>query len=289
MIRTILLTALAPIVWGSVYLVTTEFLPPGRPLLAGALRALPIGVLIVAAYWRLPSGLWWWRANVLGQLHIGIFFALLFFAAYRLPGGIAATVVAMQPLFVALIAWVLLAQKPSLLTIAAALSGIAGVGLIVLRPEAALDGWGIAAAFGAAISMAAGTVYARHWPSPAPLLLSTGWQLVAGGAVLFALAWMFEGLPSSLSAKNLAGFLYLAVIATGLAFWVWFHGIRVVGVSVSFLILLSPVAALLLGTLVLDERLNAIQIVGIVIVFASVAAGQWDSYARARKASNGDA
>jgi len=43
---------------------------------------------------RLPRGSWWWRAAVLGLLNFGAFFPLLFFAAYRLPGGVAATEVA---------------------------------------------------------------------------------------------------------------------------------------------------------------------------------------------------
>jgi len=274
-------------VWGSVYLVTTEFLPPGRPLLAGALRALPVGLLIVAAYRRLPQGAWWWRANLLGQLNIGVFFALLFFAAYRLPGGIAAIIIAMQPLFVALLAWALLAHRPSLITVGAALSGIAGVGLIVLKPQAVLDAWGIAAAFGAALCMAAGTVYASRWPSPVPLLLSTGWQLVAGGLLLIVLAWALEGLPASLSARNIGGLIYLGVAATGLAYLLWFRGIQKLGVSVSFLVLLSPTTALLLGFCVRDERLSAAQFVGVAIVVASVAAGQWEGARRARLALPG--
>lgn len=246
-----------------------------------------MGLLIVAAYRRLPAGDWWRRAFVLGQLNIGLFFALLFVAAYRLPGGVAATIVAMQPLYVALLAWGLLRHRPSLVTLAAALSGIAGVGMVVLGPAAAFDAWGVLAAFGAALSMAAGTVYASRWPSPVPLLLSTGWQLVAGGILLLLLAWALEGFPSALSARNLAGFAYLGVIATGFAFWVWFHGVRSVGVSVSFLVLLSPVTAILLGTLLAGERLGALQIAGIALVFASVAAGQWAGVRRARPALPG--
>jgi probable blue pigment (indigoidine) exporter len=216
-----------------------------------------------------------------------VFFALLFFAAYRLPGGIAATLIAMQPLFVALLGWTLHGHRPSLLTVGAALSGIAGVGLIVLRPEAALDAWGIAAAFGAALCMAVGTVYASRWPSPVPLLLSTGWQLVAGGLLLTVLALSLEGLPSTLSAGNIGGFVYLGVVATGLAYLLWFRGIQQLGVSVSFLVLLSPTAALLLGFFVRDERLGAVQLLGVAIVVASVAAGQWDGTRRARQASAG--
>jgi len=285
--RILLVTALAPIVWGTVYFVTTEFFPPDRPFLVGALRALPIGLLIVAAYRQLPSRQWWWRASVLGFLNIGLFFALLFFAAYRLPGGIAATVIAMQPLFVALLAWKLLAQKLSMVTVGAALSGIAGVGLIVLEPDAALDNWGLVASLGAAVSMAAGTVFARRWPSPVPLLLLTGWQLVAGGLLLGALAWFVEGMPPALTVRNGIGVLYLAVVATGLAFVLWFRGIKLLGVSVSFLVLLSPVAAITLGSFVLDERLGPIQIVGIVVVIASIAAGQWDSQRLARRVAGG--
>lgn len=286
MIRTVLVTALAPIVWGTVYFVTTEFFPSDRPFLVGALRALPIGLLIVAAYRQLPSGLWWWRAGVLGFLNIGLFFALLFFAAYRLPGGIAATVVAMQPLFVALLAWNVLAQKPTIVTVGAALSGIAGVGLIVLEPDAALDAWGLIASLGAALSMAAGTVFARRWPSPVALLLSTGWQLVAGGLLLGALAWIVEGMPPAFTVRNGVGILYLAVVATGLAYLLWFRGVKQLGVSVSFLILLSPVAAITLGSFVLDERLGQIQIAGIIVVIASIAAGQWDSQRAAPAASS---
>ena len=43
----LLLTALAPLIWGSTYLVTTEFLPPERPLTAAVLRVLPAGVLLL--------------------------------------------------------------------------------------------------------------------------------------------------------------------------------------------------------------------------------------------------
>ena len=87
---TLLLTALAPLAWGTTYLVTTELLPPGHPLFAGLMRALPAGLLAIAIGRRLPRGGWWLKAAVLGILNIGAFFPLLFLAAERLPGGVAA-------------------------------------------------------------------------------------------------------------------------------------------------------------------------------------------------------
>lgn len=47
-IMVILATALAPLIWGSTYLVTTEFLPPDRPFTAALLRVLPAGLLLLA-------------------------------------------------------------------------------------------------------------------------------------------------------------------------------------------------------------------------------------------------
>ena len=75
--RLVAITALAPLSWGTSYLVTSELLPPSRPLLAAVLRALPAGLLLLALTRTLPRGAWWWKAPVLGGLNIGVFFALL--------------------------------------------------------------------------------------------------------------------------------------------------------------------------------------------------------------------
>ncbi len=135
----LLLTALTPMVWGSTYLVTTEFLPSDRPLLAGALRALPIGLLLALFYRKLPRGPSLWHVSVLGFFNIGLFFAFLFLGAYRLPGGVAATLGAVGPLFVAGLAWLWLGQKPSAVTVLAGVGGVVGVGFLVLGEDAALD------------------------------------------------------------------------------------------------------------------------------------------------------
>jgi probable blue pigment (indigoidine) exporter len=57
---------------------------------------------------RLPLRAEWWKLIVIGILNIGAFQALLFIAAYRLPGGLAAVIGAIQPLLVMLLAWVLI-------------------------------------------------------------------------------------------------------------------------------------------------------------------------------------
>ena len=106
----LLVTAIAPIIWGSTYLITTEYLPAGYPLTVAMLRALPVGLLLLLVVRQLPSGIWWLKILVLGALNFSIFWWMLFVAAYRLPGGVAATVGAIQPLLVIILARQLLGK-----------------------------------------------------------------------------------------------------------------------------------------------------------------------------------
>ncbi|MEV4744703.1 EamA family transporter [Streptomyces sp. NPDC049555] len=275
-LATLLLTALAPAVWGTTYVVTTEFLPPGRPLLAAVVRALPAGLVLVAVTRRLPRGSWWWRAAVLGPLNIGAFFALLFVAAYRLPGGVAATVGAVQPLLAAGLSAGLLGERLSLRTLLAGAAGVAGVSLLVLRADARLDALGVAAALGGAVVMATGVVLSKRWASPAPLLATTGWQLVAGGVLLLPVALLVEGPPpASLTGGNLAGYAYLAVVGSALAYALWFRGIRALpATDVTFLGLLSPVVATTVGWLALGQDLAPAQVLGGLVVLGSLVVAQ---------------
>lgn len=278
--RTLALTALAPAAWGTTYAVTTELLPPGRPLLAAALRALPAGLVLVAATRALPTGGWWWRTVVLATLNFTIFFALLFTAAYRLPGGVAATVGAIQPLLVVGLATVALGERPDLRRIVAALTGVAGVALLVLDGGAQLDLLGVIAALVGAASMATGTVLVQRWGRPTSPIGFAGCQLTAGGLMLLPLALLLEGAPGELELKNVGGYLYLGTIGGAIAYSLWFRGIGELGARrATFLSLLSPVVATAVG-FALGESLTAWQLGGAVLVLTSIIAAQPTATAR---------
>jgi probable blue pigment (indigoidine) exporter len=275
MFRTALVTALAPALWGTTYVVTTGFLPADRPMLAAAIRVMPVGILLVMWSRRRPSGGWWWRSAVLGTLNFGIFQALLFVAAYRLPGGVAATAGAIQPLVVAAFAAVLLGERFRTLTAVSAAAGIVGVGLLVLTPQAAVDPVGVAAALGGTVSMAAGIVLTKRWGRPAGLMTVTGWQLVAGGLLLVPASLLLEGLPPAFTGRNWAGAVWLGLVGTGLAYGLWFRGIeRLTAGSVSFLVLLSPLVATVLGWIALDQSLSAGQLAGAALIAIAVLPAQ---------------
>ncbi|HET9171648.1 MAG TPA: EamA family transporter [Actinospica sp.] len=275
--RLTLATAVAPLTWGSTYAVTTQWLPAGEPLVTGAVRALPAGLLLLLATRSLPRGAWWWRAAVLGTLNIGAFFALLFVAAYRLPGGMAAVLGAIQPLIVAGLSIPVLRQRPSRLTLLAGAVGVGGVALVVLQAVTRPDPIGVAAGLGGAVAMAAGIVLGKRWgrPEGVSVIAFTGWQLTFGGLLLAPAALIFEGLPGHPTAVNLGGYLYLALINTLLAYWLWFRGTAALApTALSFLSLLSPVGAAVIGWLALGQHLSPLQLAGLVLALGGTVLGQ---------------
>lgn len=267
----LLLTATAPAIWGSTYVVTTLMLPQGYPLTVAMLRALPAGLLLLLAVRQIPHGIWWLRSAILGALNFSIFWALLFVAAYRLPGGVAATLGAIQPLIVILLARALLGTPVRGLAVLAALAGIGGVALLVLGPKAALDPVGVAAGLASAASMALGTVLSRRWQPPVSALAFTSWQLTAGGALLLPVALLAEPALPPVTTLNVLGIAYLGLVGAALTYVIWFRGLaRLEPAVVSSLGFLSPVSAVLLGWALLDQRLSAAQMAGMVIVVGSV-------------------
>ncbi|GFZ90940.1 ABC transporter permease [Elstera cyanobacteriorum] len=275
------LTALAPAIWGSTYLVTTELPPPGYPLTLSLLRALPAGLLLLLLVRQLPTGLWWNRVFLLGALNFSIFWALLFVAAYRLPGGVAATVGAVQPLIVVGLERLFFNAPIRRVSVIVGLAGIAGVALLVLTPKAGLDPIGVAAGLGGAVSMACGTVLTRYWRPPVSALTVTAWQLTAGGLLLLPVALLLEPSLPMPSLKNLAGFAYLGLIGAALTYILWFRGIGTLRPSlVAPLGFLSPLMAVLLGWGVLGQSLTPAQLGGVAIVLGSV----WLNQRAAQKA-----
>lgn len=264
-------TAAVPVVWGSTYIVTTAFLPGFSPIAVAMLRALPAGLLLLLFARRLPTGVWWARMFVLGALNISIFLSMLFVAAYRLPGGVAATVGACQPLIVIFLAAALLGSPLRKLSIVAAVAGIGGVALLVLTPHAALDGIGVAAGLVGAASMALGNVLTRKWQPPVSLLTFTAWQLTAGGLLLVPVVLVFAPAVPVPTAANLFGLAWLGLIGAALAYVLWFRGIaRLDSAVVSSLLFLSPLTAMLLGWAFLDQSLSGVQVAGVGCVLGSI-------------------
>lgn len=273
--RAALITAVAPLAWGTTYLTTEHLLPPDRPLFAALMRALPAGLVLLAVRRELPRGDWWWKAVVLGICNIGLFFPLVFLSAYHLPGGLAATVQATSPLAVMALAWPLIRERPAAVRVGAAMVGLAGVALLVLRNPGGIDAVGLAAAFGSVVVSGLGFVLVKKWQAPTGMLTVVSWQLVVGGLVLLPVALLVEGAPPTIDVHAAAGFLWLGGVGTALAYTCWFHGLsRMPAGAVSLIGLLNPVVGTTLGVLVAGEVFGWAQALGMALVIVGVLAGQ---------------
>jgi probable blue pigment (indigoidine) exporter len=271
----LLLTALAPAIWGSSYIVTTQLLPEHSAMTVAFLRALPAGLLLLLIVRQLPPLNWVGKIFILGALNFSIFWAMLFISAYRLPGGVAATLGAAQPLIVVFLSGFVLQTQILGSQILAAMLGIAGVALLLLTPAAQLDTVGILAGLGGAASMAAGVVLTRKWQPPVPPLTFTAWQMTAGGLLLLPVAvWITPEIPSFTPA-NLFGLAYLGLIGGAVTYVLWFRGIaRIDPASISILGVFSPLSAVALGWVFMGETLSLTQGFGAVLALFSVWLGQ---------------
>lgn len=283
--RWVALTAVAPLSWGATYWVTGQALPPD-PLWGGVLRALPAGLVLLALplhpRGRGLRGAWWWRAAVLGTLVNGAFFSLVYASAQLLPSSVAATATGMSPLVVLALSWPLLAQRPRLASVAAALVGLLGVVLLVGAATSGLEPLGVSAAVTGVVVFAVGTVLSQRWSrrataagevAPAPLTMAA-WQLSLSGLLLAPAAAVVEGAPPPLDGAAVLALAFVSLVATSLAFAAWFAGLaRLDASAVAVVGLLNPVAGVVLGTALAGEHLAVLQWTGLVLVGAGVLLG----------------
>ena len=277
-VRTAMITLLAPISWGTTYVTITELLPQERPFLVASLRVVPAGIVLVSisaltTHWW-PTGKQWTHTALLALFNFGVFFPLLVTAIYRLPGGVAAAIGGIQPLLVATISVLFGVSRPRQRDLIIGTLAALGVALVVLGPNASIDPIGVTAAIGANISFSVGVVLTKKLPTPNDRIGSTGWQLLLSATVLVPLAALTEGRPSALTGSNLIGFAYLSLLATGVAFVLWFNGIRRLPTQAPPLLgLAAPITGAALGWAILNEDLTAIQITGFVITISAITYG----------------
>lgn len=273
--RWVLICAIAPVSWGATYFVTRHFLPDGAPLWSAALRALPAGVILLAVARRLPSGSWWWRSLVLGLLNFGAFFVLVYLAAQLLPTSVAASVMALAPVALSMLAIPLLRQRPTAYMLIGAVLGVVGVGLLVGLGASRIDPLGVAISLMALLLSSLGAILATKWRDDLPLVATTSWQLVAGGLMLLVAAIVVEGAPPAMTSTNVLAYGAISLVATAIAFLCWFAGLRHLPAgTVGIIGLLNPVTGVLLGVLLAAESLASAQWWGLALVAAALVLGR---------------
>jgi probable blue pigment (indigoidine) exporter len=271
--KDILLTMLAPMLWGSTYIITSTLIPINRPIFVALMRGLPIGLILLLYFRQFPKGSWLLKAIILGTLNIGGFFLFLFISAYRLPGGIASIIGSVQPIFIIFFSWILLKENPNKNSFIVVFMTIVGLSLLLLKQTAVIDIIGVMSALTGSIVMALGVVLTKYWgrPEGVHIMAFTSWQLFFGSLILIPITFLVEGGIPILNSTNILGLVILGVFNTGLGYYLWFRGIsKLSPAKVSFLGPVNPLTAFSLGFIFLNQTISPMQILGVLIILFSI-------------------
>ncbi len=272
------------VVWGSTYLAIRFAIDTLPPFLMAGVRFLIAGAVLFG-FARLRGAPWpsWaqWRSAALigGMLLLGGNGGVVW-AERTVPSGIAALLVASEPLWIVLLDW--LPPRPARPTGRVLLGlgvGFAGVALLIAPWEAggtAVDPVGAIVIVLAALSWAAGSLYSRRAELPASPLASTGTQMLTGG-VLLTLTGLGAGEaasfdPAAVSLGSVAALAYLIVFGSLVAFtaYVWLMR-HVAAPKVATYAYVNPVIAVLLGWLLAGEPIGARTLVAAAVIVGAVA------------------
>jgi drug/metabolite transporter (DMT)-like permease len=281
-------------VWGSTYLAIAYVVETLPPFLAAGVRFVVAGALILgyllahdrwrarsrgAAELRRPRLVEWRTALIVGTLLLLGGNGMVMIAEQTVPSGIAAVIIATVPIWMSVFDAALTRRPPSLLAVSGLLVGLVGVVILLLPTDgtASLDPLGIGVLVLAAISWAAGSLYARHGPMPRNHLVGTGMQQVAGGGALLVAALLAGDFgqfdAASVSTASWLGLVYLIGFGSLLGFtaYVWLLNHVPVTTAATYGYV-NPVVAVGLGMLFRDEQLSLRTLIAAVLIIGAVVA-----------------
>lgn len=275
------------LIWGSTYLAikyALETLPPflmtgGRFLIAGA-------ALIIWAWFsdaERPTRAQWLSAALIGALLFLGGTGGVVWAEQYIPSGLAALLVATEPLWIVLLNWARPdGTRPAVKTIIGLLIGFSGIWLLSGSAGLVGDGADRASVLGAVVVIAAafswalGSLYSQRVQLPASSLLASGMQMLLGGALL-ALVGTGSGEwarfdVSRVSAVSAGAFFYLIIFGSIIAFTAYGWLLRKVSPAlVATYAYVNPVVAVLLGWALASEPLSLRILLAAGVIVGSVA------------------
>ncbi len=219
----------------------------------------------------------WGQFAVMGALNNMIPFSLIVWGQSHIDSGLASVLNATTPMFTVALAHVLTTdEKLSVTKGIGIIFGIVGVAVLI-GPGAlnGLDGqvWGKVAILGAALSYGFAGIYGRRLNRHPTSVAATG-MLICSSTMMLPLMLIVEGPLTSLPGPDVWGaVLAIALLSTSVAYLIYFHILAKAGPTNLLLVtFLIPVSAVLLGVLILNESLSGHALIGMVLIFAGLAA-----------------
>lgn len=272
-------------VWGSTYLairVAVETLPPF--LMAGARFVIAGALLYLLMRLRgaeRPTPLHWKNSFISGTLLLLGGNGLVVWAEQYVSSGLAALIIAIVPLWIALLDWARpQGERPSAKNMLGIAIGFGGVVLLVLGQGKDVHGAGIhiGAVVGlvfACILWAGGSLFMKHNARPSSALLGVAMQMLCGGASQLLVGFL-RGEPADtnfdgFSGRSIGAFIYLIVMGSWVGFSAYIWLLQVCNPSlVATYAYVNPIVAVFLGWWLLDEHLNGQTLVAAAVIVVGV-------------------
>lgn len=282
------------IIWGSTYLAIRFAIATIPPLLMAGVRFLIAGIILYV-YARAtgaakPERVHWKSATIVGGLLLLGGNGAVVWAEQRVPSGLTALVVAIVPVWIALMEWLRPEGRRPGWQVTAGL-GLGTLGLLLLASPgdaalgARIDLLGAAVLVFATLSWATGSMKAKHSPLPASPLLGTGMEMIMGGLLLIlggvVLGEVGDLQLAAISTKSALAMLYLILFGSLIGFTAYVWLLRVSSPTrAATYAYVNPVVAVFLGWALAGEAITlrtilaASVIVGGVILITSARGGR---------------
>ncbi|CDU12286.1 MULTISPECIES: DMT family transporter [Vibrio] len=264
----ILLAMIPAFFWGTTYAVTQFTLQEWPPLLLGALRALPAGLLLLAVKPTLPKKGEWQIIFTLGLINIATFFGLIFVMALTLPSAISGVGMISVPVFAMIFHWVVKKQRPHLI------QALSGIGLITLAwvlfnpSQIALNPIGLGAMFAAIMCIVIGSSITKSLGNRMHWWKVLTWQLILGGTILSIASGVhafidpqpYVNAVTHFDTRNAMGLVWVIGLNTALGYgmYVWLLQ-RMSVVDFTFGGIANPVAGIVTGMVLMGESFTPVQ------------------------------
>lgn len=287
-IKAIALGLIFAVMWSSAFASARIILLDAPPLWSLALRFLISGGLAVLVArllgqdWRLPRPQA--RAVVIfGLCQNALYLGLFFVALQRIEASLASIIASSMPLIVAGLGRILRGERLSSLGLAGMLAGFAGVALIMgSRIEAGADPVSVALCVIGATALAVATLTVRGASAGGNLLMVVGLQMLVGSAALALVAMAMEPLHVTLTPRLAMAFAYQIIVPGLTATLIWFSLVgRIGAVKASAFHFLNPFFGVLIASVLLGEKISALDMLGVAVATAGILAVQMARMGRA--------
>jgi drug/metabolite transporter (DMT)-like permease len=273
------------VVWGSTYLAIRVMVEDIPPLIGAAARFLVAGAILYAwvALRRPAAARAITKRQLLGAAVVGVLLmfggnGMVTLAEEEVPSGLAALLIASEPLWVILLRGGVARERVPATTLVSVAIGFVGVALLVLpgeRPEGAPLGWSLLVVL-AALLWASGSFAASRMDRPSDLLTTTAWQMLLGGGFMagvgLAAGEAGELHLAEVSLDSALAFLFLIFVGSIAAFTAYNWLLQHVAIStVSTYAFVNPVIAVFLGWAILSEEITIFVVAGSAVIVAAVA------------------